>query len=1222
MQPTARPRHSELGLVYLLVGLAAAFGVASLTVGGPTLPSSLPRLPTLSDLDILVRSPSRGQLAGGLAMLTWAVWLVWAYVFITTTLRVLVILGERFSDRAAWLCSFRTLSDFVTVGPIRKAVDASLAGALFVRVAVGAGAQELAVMPTFAQVQVYDVHPQSHASVRRVEEPIQAVHAQLKAGDVLYTVQPNDSLGKIAERFYGVWTSYTEIQEANLDREQPDGRTLANTSSVIYPGWRLVIPQPTQAVNTDADGQRWYTVRPGDNLTRISARLLGDGQRYRELFELNQGTDMGGGRVLTNPNLIWPGLVLLLPPQETAQNAEAGSQPDAGQTPSDDAPAPTTEPATPEPTPAAPVLSASPTPRVLQSTPVAEPSSDATSGPLSTTIVQVGAEEQSARPTQVSVEMPSGAPQRGLSPGLGAVAGGGLAIAGLTGAAVLLRRRKASSGRQQADKGLELSAGFAEAEPAEDLVRRLAGDDLNPASVVAARFSRAVAAQLATENSTSANHVLVGDSSLAAVRHGRSSTTLVLQQVPMVVRAQLIGCLPAAATRAFGEGADVEGMITRDGDVLIRLTGITDRVSPVGYAVEGLEDDPEAWPAPSLLLRLGVLANGEVFAANWDALTHILVAAPLGQGADAVLGALAASLVAARSPAELGLIVLASPHALPEELLRMPHLIERPIDPQDEQAVLGAITLARKGLEQRIASGRAESPDLVLVMAELGRLSAEHVVALGPIMLHGPRYGVRVLAASARPAVELVQRCALVPEFRTRLVLRGRDEEESVALLGSGDATHLGPGGHLLVRLEGRLPLQATGYRVAADRLARLAGLIQDQQGSGAGIEPVGKGRIEADSEVGAAGHAPEREPQAEQDIEETEDDEDESESFEQAVEPPCRSPGFSGDDVQGHAEVGDPASDPPLATPTVEPSNGLRSTAAAGCAAEESTETDRSPRAVASILTTRRPLLRVLCLGTRALVYGDTLLWPTTETVDEACWELLVYLAVNDPAGVQGEVLADALLPEGSVDRSGLRKRRRKLRQLLGDLMPSLEGEPLPRDPQGGVYRLDRRVIESDVHRFLLLFDAARTLPSEDAVLAYEQALELYRGDLLDRTDVPFYRWFDEGARPIRDLRVKYAEMHRTIRRRLAVLLAAGPHEQLGRAEELYRSLVEEDPLDKGLWEALVNLHGRRGDLLGLESTVRRLRGTLAELGEEGMPATLERSVGEVRARLAASVV
>ena len=48
----------------------------------------------------------------------------------------------------------------------------------------------------------------------------------------------------------------------------------------------------------------------------------------------------------------------------------------------------------------------------------------------------------------------------------------------------------------------------------------------------------------------------------------------------------------------------------------------------------------------------------------------------------------------------------------------------------------------------------------------------------------------------------------------------------ATVLLGSTDATELGPGGHLLARLEGRVPLQAYGYRVDADRLARLAAAI------------------------------------------------------------------------------------------------------------------------------------------------------------------------------------------------------------------------------------------------------------------------------------------------------------------------------------------------------------------------------------------------------------
>jgi hypothetical protein len=116
----------------------------------------------------------------------------------------------------------------------------------------------------------------------------------------------------------------------------------------------------------------------------------------------------------------------------------------------------------------------------------------------------------------------------------------------------------------------------------------------------------------------------------------------------------------------------------------------------------------------------------------------------------------------------------------------------------------------------------------VVVVPELTDLSAEHCATLSAVMLHGPRYGVRVLAASQQRAADLVRDYSLVPEFGTRLVLRAADEEESMALLGSGDATELGAGGHMLVRLEGRVPLQALAYRVAPDRLAHLATLIRE----------------------------------------------------------------------------------------------------------------------------------------------------------------------------------------------------------------------------------------------------------------------------------------------------------------------------------------------------------------------------------------------------------
>jgi hypothetical protein len=211
----------------------------------------------------------------------------------------------------------------------------------------------------------------------------------------------------------------------------------------------------------------------------------------------------------------------------------------------------------------------------------------------------------------------------------------------------------------------------------------------------------------------------------------------------MAARQQLIEALPEAATRAFGARSDVEGMVSCDGDVLVRLTGIANEASAVG--LEGSSSGPEAWPAPSVLLRMGLLADRQVFAANWDALSHVLVAAPSGHGADAVLEALLPSLVARRSPAELGLIVIGRPHSLPDELLGVAHVLERPVDPHDVGAALEVIQLVRHELDCRMANGQTEQPDIVLVVPELADLSAEHQVALGAVMLHGPRYRVRPL---------------------------------------------------------------------------------------------------------------------------------------------------------------------------------------------------------------------------------------------------------------------------------------------------------------------------------------------------------------------------------------------------------------------------------------------------------------------------------------------
>src|SRR3989440_8687653 len=154
-----RAERRQLGLAYLIIGLAGVFCVAAATVGTPQVPTSWPRLPTMTELELLGRSPTRDQLAGVLGVLTWAVWLMWGYVLLATALRVLVIVAEHVLQGAAWVRSFRTLSNLLTVPALRRAVDASLAGTLFLRVAVGAGVQEFVVTPAMAQVQVDDARP-------------------------------------------------------------------------------------------------------------------------------------------------------------------------------------------------------------------------------------------------------------------------------------------------------------------------------------------------------------------------------------------------------------------------------------------------------------------------------------------------------------------------------------------------------------------------------------------------------------------------------------------------------------------------------------------------------------------------------------------------------------------------------------------------------------------------------------------------------------------------------------------------------------------------------------------------------------------------------------------------------------------------------------------------------------------------------------------------------
>ena len=100
---------------------------------------------------------------------------------------------------------------------------------------------------------------------------------------------------------------------------------------------------------------------------------------------------------------------------------------------------------------------------------------------------------------------------------------------------------------------------------------------------------------------------------------------------------------------------------------------------------------------------------------------------------------------------------------------------------------------------------------------------------------------------------------------------------------------------------------------------------------------------------------------------------------------------------------------------------------------------------------------------------------------------------------------------------------------------------------------------------------------------------------------------------------------MHQEARRKVAELYAAGNDDaELRRAQELYIGLTGELAEDQQLWDSLFRTHAKRGDRLGLDASVRRLRSALTELAEDDdgpdaitIPDGLSRLIDELRVRL-----
>lgn len=94
----------------------------------------------------------------------------------------------------------------------------------------------------------------------------------------------------------------------NLDEKQKILASAGNVDGVDGIEDDLLLSEPLKFEMPDFN-KTMYTVKSGDNLSKISKEVYGDPNKYNMIFEANKP-------MLTHPDKIYPGQVLYIPPQQ------------------------------------------------------------------------------------------------------------------------------------------------------------------------------------------------------------------------------------------------------------------------------------------------------------------------------------------------------------------------------------------------------------------------------------------------------------------------------------------------------------------------------------------------------------------------------------------------------------------------------------------------------------------------------------------------------------------------------------------------------------------------------------------------------------------------------------------------------------------------------------------------------------------------------------------
>ncbi len=339
------------GLVSLVLVLTLLVGIPALlllVVGFP-LPTEVP------SAELVRAHVEDGDIPDAFVIKTLAVivWIVWVQLALAIVVELLALIRGRMSGRAPVLPGIQTVvgklvASIVLIGsaltPTRAAVVAPIAApamAVQAMVVDEVGAGPLGVASGVAEMP--RVGGGGPAPIVDRAEGRSAAHG------ASYTTRSGDNWWDLGERLLGDGMRWSELRSLNAGRTMPDGELVTGQTETVRPGWRLAVPADADPGQLDADpadpaggpdrvgrspvgaprpdvlvyegstgstgsgAGPAYQVVEGDNLWDIAERHLGDPFRWPEILEASTALGQPSGLRITDPNLIWPDSILLLP---------------------------------------------------------------------------------------------------------------------------------------------------------------------------------------------------------------------------------------------------------------------------------------------------------------------------------------------------------------------------------------------------------------------------------------------------------------------------------------------------------------------------------------------------------------------------------------------------------------------------------------------------------------------------------------------------------------------------------------------------------------------------------------------------------------------------------------------------------------------------------------------------------------------------------------------